>query len=57
MTGAQTDEKFIQTFGWKTWREGKGRDETTLENNIKMYIKYIGCEGVVWVRVAQVRVL
>jgi hypothetical protein len=50
------DEKCIQYFGWKTWREETtGRLMRTCETNIRMDLRETGWKGVDWVRLAQDR--
>jgi hypothetical protein len=48
------DEKYIQTFGRKTWRkESLGRPKRRWKDNIRVDIREIGREVVEWMHVAQ----
>jgi len=50
------EQKCVQGFGGETqWREGKSRHRW--EDNIKMYLKEIGWEGMDWIFLAQDRVM
>lgn len=41
-----TENKFIQSFGWKTRKRHLGRRNPKCEDNIKMDLGEIGWEGV-----------
>jgi len=46
------DEKYIQCFRWKAWREGLlGRPRCRWEDNIRMNLIEIECEVVHWMRI------
>jgi hypothetical protein len=46
-----SDEKCIQYFGWKPWREKACRIKIILkwEDNIRMYLREVVWEGVDWI--------
>jgi hypothetical protein len=48
------EERFTQGFGWKP--EGKrplGRSRRRWEDDIKMYLQELGCEGMDWIDLVQ----
>jgi hypothetical protein len=50
----ERDENYITNFSRKTWREETARkNKRRWEDNIKMDLRVIGWEGVVWIHLAQ----
>ena len=49
------EEMRIQGFGGETWRRPHGRPSRRWEDNIKMDLQEVGCEGLDWIELAQDR--
>jgi hypothetical protein len=56
MGGAyEREEKWIQGFGEEGWQRLLVRPRHRWEDNIKMGLIYIGCNGMDWINLAQDR--